>query len=278
MIIVFMIISACITKGYGQDLTWFASGNGGIVAAGPKPSAEAGIGILAKGGNAIDAAVATMFNLAVSEYGNFCIGGEVPFMFYNAKTGKVSVFNGMGVAPKDPKTIEWYYKNGIPKRGLLAATVPGAVSALLTALEQQGTMSFAQVLAPTLTFLDAGGKDWYPNLAKTLRRMLDSEKNTKGTREKKIRAARDRFYKGDIADELNKFYISAGAKLRKSDLESYQTKVEEPVSINYRGYTVYKCNTCTQGPVLLQSLRRLANCDMKAMEFCSPDYIHGTSE
>lgn len=278
LFIIVMIVSACITKSYGEDLTWYASGNGGIVAAGPKPSAQAGIGILSKGGNAIDAAVATMFNLAVSEYGNFCIGGEVPFMFYNAKTGKVSVFNGMGVAPKDPKTIEWYYKNGIPKRGLLAATVPGAVSALLTALEQQGTMSFDQVLAPTLALLDAGGKDWYLNLAKTLRKMLESEKNTKGTREQKIRAARDRFYKGDIADELNKFYISAGAMLRKSDLESYQTKVEEPVSANYRGYTVYKCNTWTQGAVLLQSLRLLENFDIKSMGFFSPDYIHVTTE
>jgi gamma-glutamyltranspeptidase/glutathione hydrolase len=278
LLMIVMIISACMTKSYGQDLTWYGSGNGGIVAAGPKPSAQAGIDMLAKGGNAIDGAAATLFNLMVSDYGMFCFGGEVPFMFYNAKTGKVTVFNGMGVAPKDPAAIEWYYKNGIPKRGILAATCPGAVSAILTALEQQGTMSFEQVLAPTLALLDAGGKDWYPNMAKTLRRMLESEKNTKGTREQKIRAARDRFYKGDIADELNKFFISSGSKLRKADLETYQTKVEEPISINYRGYTVYKCNTWTQGAVLLQSLRLLEHFDIKSMGFFSPDYIHVTTE
>lgn len=276
--IIVLIISGFFIKSYSEDLTWYASGNGGIVAAGPKASAQAGIDILAKGGNAVDGAVATIFNLAVSDYGMFCFGGEVPFMFYNAKTGKVTVFNGMGVAPKDPKTIEWYYKNGIPKRGLLAATCPGAMSGLLTALEQQGTMSFAEVLAPTLALLDAGGKDWYANAARTLRKMLETEKNTKGTREQKIRAARDRFYKGDIADELDKFFISAGGKIRKADLETYQTKVEEPISANYRGYTVYKCNTWTQGAVLLQSLRLLENFDIKSMGYFSPDYIHVTTE
>jgi gamma-glutamyltranspeptidase/glutathione hydrolase len=278
VILLLIVLSVVFTRSYAEDLTWYASGNGGIVAAGPKPSAQAGIDILSKGGNAIDGAVATIFNLSVSDFGMFCFGGEVPFMFYNAKTGKVMVFNGMGVAPKDPEAIEWYYKNGIPKRGLLAATCPGAVSCLLAALEKQGTMSFAQVIAPTLALLDAGGKEWYPNLAKTIRKMLESEKKTKGSREKKIRAARDRFYKGDIADELNKFFISAGSKLRKSDLESYETKIEEPVSANYRGYTVYKCNTWTQGAVLLQSLRLLENFDIKSMGFFSPDYIHVTTE
>ncbi len=133
-----LVFSAAVTKIYAQDMTWHSSGNGGIVAAGPKPSVQAGIDMLAKGGNAVDGAVATIFNLAVSDYGLFCFGGEVPFIFYNAKTGKVSIFNGMGVAPKDPKAIEWYYKNGIPKRGLLAATVPGAVSGLLAALDTAG--------------------------------------------------------------------------------------------------------------------------------------------
>ena len=56
--------------------------------------------MLQKGGNAVDAAVATIFNLAVSDYGMFCIGGEVPFMFYSSKTREVIVFNGMGGAPQ----------------------------------------------------------------------------------------------------------------------------------------------------------------------------------
>lgn len=261
------------------ELTWHASGNGGIVASGPKPSAKAGIDILDQGGNAVDSAVAVLFNLTVSDYGNFCIGGEVPFMCYNAKDGKVNVFNGMGGAPKDKRAIDWYYKNGIPSRkDIKASTTPSAVSTCLTALEQKGSMSFEQVIASTLSLLDTGKRSWYANLATTLRKLIDTERNTSGNREKKIRAARNRFYKGDIADELNKYYISSGGFLRKEDLESHTTAMEEPVSVNYRGYEVYKCDTWTQGPVLLQSLKLLEKFDLKGMGFFSTNYIHVLTE
>jgi len=263
---------------FAEDLPWYASGNGGVVAAGAQTSTRAGLEMLQNGGNAVDAAVATIFNLAVSDYGLFCIGGEVPFMFYDSKTREIVVFNGMGGAPGDPEAIKWYYENGIPSVGIKAATVPSAVSTLLAALGQKGTMSFEQVIGPTLILLDGGGKEWYPNLAKTLRKLVLTEKITTGTREQKIIAARDRFYKGDIADELNRYYISSGAFLRKTDLEAHATKVEKPVSVKYRGYTVNKCNTWTQGPVLLQSLRLLENFDLKSMGVFSADYVHVTVE
>jgi gamma-glutamyltranspeptidase/glutathione hydrolase len=273
-----ILLTTCITMIYADDLPWHASGKGGIVAAGAGAATSAGIEMLQQEGNAVDAAVAAIFNLAVSDYGLFCIGGEVPFMFYDSKTREVIVFKGMGGAPMDPKAIEWYYINGIPSTGIRAATVPSAVSTLLTALELKGTMTFVKVIGPTLALLDKGGKSWYPNLAATLRKMADTETNTQGTREQKIRAARDRFYKGDIADELNRYYISSGGFLRKADLEAHTTTVEKPVSIQYHGYTINKCNTWTQGPVLLQSLRLLQNFDLKSMGFFSPDYVHVTVE
>jgi gamma-glutamyltranspeptidase / glutathione hydrolase len=275
---VILIVITCLSSGCADKLTWYASGKGGAVAAGPAVSAQTGKDILSKGGNAIDGAVAVIFNLAVSDYGFFCIGGEVPFMFYSASEGKVMVFNGMGGAPKDQDAIDWYYANGIPKTGIRAATVPSAVSTCLTALELKGTMTFEQVITPTLALLDTGKLSWKPKLAVTLRKLIETEKNTPGTREQKIRAARDRFYKGDIADELNSYYISSGAFLRKADLEAHTTTIEEPVSINYRGYSVYKCNTWTQGPVFLQTLRLLENFNLKPMGFFTPDYIHVTIE
>jgi gamma-glutamyltranspeptidase/glutathione hydrolase len=278
LILILLMLTTNPALNSAEDLPWFASGNGGVVAAGAQTSTRAGLEMLQNGGNAVDAAVATIFNLAVSDYGLFCIGGEVPFMFYDSKTRDIIVFNGMGGAPGDPEAIKWYYKNGIPSVGIKAATVPSAVSTLLAALGQKGTMSFEQVIDPTLILLDAGGKEWYPNLAKTLRKLVLTEKITNGTREQKIRAARDRFYKGDIADELNNYYISSGAFLRKADLEAHTTKVEKPVSIKYRGYTVNKCNTWTQGPVLLQSLRLLENFDLKTMGVFSLDYVHVTVE
>lgn len=274
-VVIFMINSFFNTLN-SSELTWHASGNGGIVAAGPKPSVEAGLKMLKSGGNAVDAAVSVILNLAVSDYGSFCIGGEVPFMLYDTNTGKVRVFNGMGGAPGDAKAIDTFYSEGIPEEmsGIKVSTVPSALSTVMKALEINGTMSFEQVVQPTLELLDAGGESWYQNLATTFRKLIETEKSTKGTRAEKIKAARDRFYKGDIADELNKYYISSGAYLRKSDLEAHTTLVEDPVTVNYRGYEICKCNTWTQGPVLLQSLKLLESFDLKSLKFFSPDYIH----
>ncbi len=275
---ILLMLSIILNTANAEDLQWHASGKGGIVAAGAGAATSAGIEMLKQGGNAVDAAVATIFNLAVSDYGLFCIGGEVPFMFYDSKTHEVIVFKGMGGAPMDPKAIEWYYANGIPSAGIKAATVPSAVSTLLTALELKGTMTFANVIGPTLVLLDKGGKSWYPALAGTLRKLVETEAKTAGSRDQKIRAARDRFYKGDIADELDRYYVSSGGFLRKADLEAHKTTVEKPVSILYRGYTINKCNTWTQGPVLLQSLRLLENFDLNSMGLFSADYVHVTVE
>ncbi len=277
-IILLAILLSMSPKSFAQELTWHASGRGGVVAAGPKESVQAGLDILGKGGNAVDAAVAVIFNLAVSDYGMFCIGGEVPFMYYDTESGKVIVFNGMGGAPGDQKAIDWYYANGIPVEGIKSATVPSAVSTCLTALELKGTMSFEEVIAPTLALLDAGGEKWYANLAATLRKMAETERNTAGSRGKKIKAARDRFYKGDIAEELERYYIQSGALLRKSDLEAHRTYIEKPVTAQYRGLTVNKCNTWTQGAVLLQTLRILENFDLRSMGYMSPDYVHVAAE
>lgn len=278
LLIVYIIVNSVAQAVNSQSLTTQASGKGGIIAAGPEVSVKAGLQMLEQGGNAVDAASAVIFNLAVSDYGLFCIGGEVPFMLYEANNKKVIVFNGMGGAPLDQKAIDWYYENGIPVNGIKSATVPSAVSTVLTALEIKGTMSFEKVIAPTLSLLDSGKLAWHKNLAITLRKLVSTENETKGSREQKIRAARDRFYKGDIAEELNNYYISSGGFLRKADLEAHKTVVEEAPSVSYKGLSVFKCNTWTQGPVLLQSLKILENADLKSLGFFSSDYIHITTE
>lgn len=263
-----------------SEIIWHASGNGGIVAAGPKSSVQAGLDILRIGGNAVDAAVAVIFNLAISDFKSFCIGGEVPVMFYNAETKKVKVFNGMGGAPLDKKAIDWFYKNGIPQetKGIRVSAVPSAISTCMKALEINGTLSFREIIQSALKFTDKNSFDWYGNLLLTFQKIAETENNTSGSRGTKIRAARDRLYKGDLADELNDFYINSEGFLRKNDLENHETIVEEAVSINYRGYSINKCNTWTQGPVLLQTLRLLEFFDLKAMGFMSPDYIHVVTE
>jgi len=258
---------------------WEASGKGGAIAAGGSGAVAAGIEVLEQGGNAADAAAATLLALAVTDYGAFAIGGEIPFMIYDTDKQEVKVLCGLGRAPLDPKAIDWFYENTIPDTGdYKAMPTPGAVDLCVTAVKIYGTKLFEDVVAPTLRILDAGSQSWYHNLAGTFRKMIDAEQRATGTREQKLTAARDQFYKGDIADDLEKWWISVGAFLRKADLEAHRTIVEDPVSVSYRGYVIHKCNTWTQGPVLCQTLRLLEGFDLKNMGHLSADYIHVLTE
>ena len=262
-----------------SEISWHASGKNGAVAAGHADSVAAGILVLNNGGRAADAAAATILALAVTDYGSFAIGGEVPVLVYDVSTKQVKSLSGVGGAPLDPAAIEWFYKNGIPAKGSMkAAPVPGAVDLVVTLLTMYGTISFEQAVSPTLALLDKGKEVWHPHLAVTLRKLVEAERSAQGTREDKLAAARDRFYTGDIADELEAWYIATGAFLRKPDLAAQRTLVEDPVSVNYRGYTVYKCGPWTQGPVLCQNLRLLEAFDLHSMGHLSADYIHVLTE
>src|SRR4029077_17829851 len=93
-----------------------------------------------------------------------------------------------------------------------------------------------------------------------------------------IVAARDRFYKGDIAQEMVAFLQKNGSPFALSDFSDYYARIEEPAKTTYRGYTVYKHGFGSQGPVLLQTLNILENFDLKAMKLNSADYIHTVIE
>lgn len=263
----------------GTAIGWSASGKDGAVAAGAADAVSAGTQLLADGGNAADAAVATILAMAITDYGLFAIGGEVPLIIYNAAEQRVRVLSGVGRAPLDQAAIDWYYANGIPDQGsYLAMPVPGAIHLCVTALEFYGTRSFERAVAPTLALLDRRGPKWYPRLVGTLRKMVEAERQACGDREQKLHAARDRFYTGDIADDLEAWYRETGSFLRRRDLQAHETTVEEPVSVGYRGYVVHKCGTWTQGPVLCQTLRLLENEDLHGMGHLSADCIHTVTE
>ena len=278
--VVVLIVLGIIVNARGDDqITWKSSGVGGAVAAGEADSVAAGIRLLEKGGNAADAAAATLLALAITDYGMFAIGGEVPLIIYDAGKNEVKVLSGLGAAPLDPKAIQWYYKNGIPDNGSMkSAPVPGAVDLVVTALKLYGTVSFKQAVQPTLELLDAEGEPWHADLAVTLRKLVAREAETAGSRREKLTAVRDRFYKGDIADDLEAWYIKSGAFLRKSDLENHRTRVEDPVSVTYRGYTIFKCGPWTQGPYLCQTLKLLEGFKLRKMGHLSASYIHTVVE
>ncbi len=271
-----------------------AAGSRGVVVSGKPAATAAGIRILEEGGNAADAGAATLLALSVTSVGAYCVGGEIPILVYSADQKRVKLLEGQGEAPRAPKAIAWYMQHGIPDGDVKAAAVPGAIDAIVTLLKLYGTKSFEDVVQPTLAILDAGGPSWYidtgsderietgvnwqADLAVTFRKMVDSEKATKGTRQQKLQAVSDRFYRGDIADALEAWYIAKGGFLRKADLAAHKTPVVDPLKTTYRGYTVYKTGPLTQGPYLLQTLRLLEGFDLKRMGFNSADYIHTVIE
>ena len=209
-----------------KSLTYHAEGKGGAVAAEDPAAVEAGIEVLKNGGNAADAAVSVMLTASVVDYGMFSIGAEVPFIIFDKGSGKVKTLSGLGSAPLDKESMLFYYKDGIPGGGgIRAVPVPGAVHLFFTALIEYGTMTFAEVSRPVLRILDAGGQNWYDELAQTLRKLIDRESSAAGNRKDKLRAARDRFYKGDIANQLVDYYKEQGGFLRLRDLQEHRTLI-----------------------------------------------------
>jgi gamma-glutamyltranspeptidase / glutathione hydrolase len=203
-------------------------------------------------------------------------------------------------------------------KGLDPAVIPGAVHAALTVLEQWGTMSFEEVAARAIEYAGQGfalrprtvaaiGRnakfiaDWpdnqrywvkadgtaykagdtirFPTLAATLSRMVEAERAHKGEgRSAGIIAARDRFYKGDIAAEMAAFLKQKDTPFELADFADYFARIEQPAMTTYRGYEVYKHWFGGQGPVLLQTLNILENFDLKSMKLNSPEYLHTVVE
>jgi gamma-glutamyltranspeptidase/glutathione hydrolase len=202
--------------------------------------------------------------------------------------------------------------------GLDPAVVPGVLHAALTVLERWGTMKFEQVAARAIEYAEHGFplrprtaqaiesnrkfvESWpdnrrmwlkpdgsahkagdtiaMPDLARTLKRMAEAERRAgRRGRAAGIAAARDRFYKGDIAREMVAFLKKHDAPWELDDFSEFFAKVEEPAMTSYRGYDVYKQSFGSQGPVLLQSLNILEQFDLKAMGRNSADYVHTVVE
>ena len=199
----------------------------------------------------------------------------------------------------------------------LSFTVPGAVDAYLTLLETYGTKPLREVLAPAVHYAERGfpmyeymhrmlaipdtraqfalyppGGDavFYPNgraprvgerfvqpaLAATLRRLVEADAS--GDRLAGIAAARERFYRGDVAALIGAFSETWGGLLRASDLAGYRARIEPPLSTTFAGREILGQGAWTQGPILMQALGMLATRDLRALGHNSARYIHVVTE
>jgi gamma-glutamyltranspeptidase/glutathione hydrolase len=124
---------------------------------------------------------------------------------------------------------------------------------------------------------EAGEVFRQPDLAATLRRLIEAEQTALAagkTRKQALQAAYDRFYRGDIADELVRGTREQGGLFTKEDLDRWRVKLEEPAKTTYRGIDVYKLTVWTQGPVMLQALNILENIDLAPLGYNSARYVH----
>lgn len=300
-----------------------------MVAAGDNLQVEAGIRMLDKGGNAVDAGVATTLTAAVVEQSRFGLGGEAPFII-KLKGKAPIVVSGIGTAPA-LATVDFFEKRKpekwetepeetdtlapIPAHGITSAPLPGVVDGILLALKNFGTLRFAEIAAPAIEhaegfpmgfefayMLDAEWRvmrNWpssraffypggqpsragelfrMPDLAATLRAMVAAETNAKGTREQKIQAVRDYFYRGEIARKIDAFSRANGGLIRYSDLAAFKADLDHPRAFRYKGYDILKPGFWTQGPVMLETLAILENFDLRAMGHNSGEYIHTLTE
>jgi gamma-glutamyltranspeptidase/glutathione hydrolase len=256
---------------------WQAAGSGGAVVAGGAEAVAAGLSVLKEGGNAVDAAVTTILAQTVTDANQFCFGGEVPFVIYDARTRVVEVLAGQGAAPRLATRDYYLQHGGIKKRGIEAAAVPATLDACLTALDRHGSRTFARSAEPALRILDRHEQPWHADLARTIRRLAQGESAAEDRR-RGLRLVADYFYRGPIAREIDAWSRASGGLIRYNDLATHVTRVEEPVTIAYRGYTIAKCGPWTQGPALLEALQILEGFDLAALRDQRSNAIHITVE
>jgi gamma-glutamyltranspeptidase / glutathione hydrolase len=284
-------------------------GTFGMVASTHWLASATGMAMLERGGNAFDAAVATGFTLQVVEPHLNGPGGDLPIVLWSAERGEPLVVCGQGTAPA-AATIERFREVAhelVPGTGLLAACIPGAFDGWMLLLRDFGTLGLDDVLEQAIGYAEHGYpvipgitatierteallRTWpgsaelylpaprpgtlFRNsaLAATYRRIIE-EAGT-GSREARIDRARDSFYRGFVADEIDRFSAAHGGLVTAGDLAGWEATVEPPVAYDYHGYTVCKTGPWGQGPVFLQQLALLAGFDLASVGIGSAEYVH----
>ncbi|MCB8564997.1 gamma-glutamyltransferase [Fusobacterium ulcerans] len=302
MVSVFTVSSAANPDNlYGRH----AEGKNGVVAAANPEASKIGVEVMKKGGNAVDAAVATAFAISVFEPNASGIGGGGFMLIRMAKTGKTVVIDYREKAPaKATPDMFVLDENGKVVNdeitvGGKASGVPGTVAGLLTALEKYGTMKRADVMAPAIKHAGEGIivsknlegiiQDNYEKLVKFdaasevyLKDGLPYEagdrlvnKDLAATLTKISKEGKKAFYEGEIAKKIADEVQKQGGLMTIEDLKNYTIEEREPVVGKYRDYTIISCPPASSGGThIVQLLNMVENYDLKAMGDNTPESWH----
>jgi gamma-glutamyltranspeptidase/glutathione hydrolase len=292
---------------------WLAQGRSevlarhGIVATSDPLAAEAGLEILRRGGNAIDAAVATGAVLDVTSQNDTGIGGDLFALVYIAKDKKLYALNSGGWAPAAWTPDFFKTRLGVktvPNNGVNSATVPGAISGYDALLKRFGTLGFKETFERAARLADEG---WglaerrhsdLKNATNGLRNDADSKETFLVSTEtpalysiirnpglsRALRLiqtqGRDAFYRGEIADAIVAKVTANGGVMTKADLTEFQSEWTDPITTNYHGYDVFELPPPGQGFAALEMLNILEVCmpkfgtSLAALGPTDPQYWH----
>jgi gamma-glutamyltranspeptidase/glutathione hydrolase len=279
-------------------------GTRGAVASNSNLSAHAGMDVMKAGGNAIDAAVAASFVEGLVNPQMHTLGGECPLLVRPAGEARVFAVNGNMAAPQraTPEAFRARGLKDVPDAGILAAGVPAAFGALVTALQRWGKLPLRDVIAPALQLAKNGfpvseglrnqhkygigpmqerfAREWpgsaalylpLPEVGQILRNeALANVFDLVSRSANPIKA----FYEGEIAQEISRYSKARDGLLAYEDFVKFETKIEVPTSLKLGDTELFKTGFWSQGPAELQTLALMWQFDLKKIGFGTPDYCH----
>jgi len=269
----------------------------GMVASSQPLATQVGVEILRKGGNAVDAAIATNAMLGVVEPTGCGVGGDLFAFVWDGAAKELHGLNASGRSPAklDLETMRKLAGDSIPSRGPLPVTVPGCVDGWFELHERFGKLPMAEVLAPAISYAREGfpaseliARAWRDN-GKVLAEMpgfaeqflpapekgqIVRRENLARTLEAVAKGGRDAFYRGALAERMADFLQANGGFLTREDFAAHRSEWVQPISTRYRGYDVWELPPNGQGLAALQILNLLEPYDLSDLGFGSADYLH----
>lgn len=273
----------------------------GIVAASQPLAARAGVQILERGGNAIDAAIAANATIGLMEPTGNGLGGDLFIIYYEAKTNTVHGLNSSGWAPTG-LTVDYLASKGItkmPQRGIYSVTVPGVAAGWHAMREKFGTKPLSELLAPAIYYAENGfplsetiAGSWgrsekmlseHPNARHTY--LIEGKRAPKagevfrnpdlaGTLRLIAEKGRDGYYRGKTAEAILQISREQGGTMTAADLAEFSPEWVTPIKTSYRGWNVYEIGPQTQGISALMMLNLMEPYPIAEYGFHSTNALH----
>ena len=275
----------------------------GIVASSQPLAARAGTLILERGGNAVDAAIATNAAVGVMKPAMNGIGGDLFVLYWDAKAGKLHGLNASGWAPMGltPQSLAAQGVTTMPRDGAASVTVPGTVAGWQALRDKFGTKPLSELLAPAIHYASEGfpvgeitaeawaaasGRVGSPSASRTYQPggrppapgQLFKNPDLARSLSRIAEQGRDGFYKGATAEAIVRTLREGGGTMTLADLAELQPEWVEPISTQYRGWTVSEIPPNTQGIAALMMLEIMETFPLGEWGFHSPRALHAMIE